>query len=90
MKHIVLHLGSIESQYDVVSICTVDKIDDAIPQRACPRAVDPRAEREAEPPADESGARRGRQVGERRPSEGVRAIDDARNRWRRRGTRGWR
>jgi hypothetical protein len=89
MKHLVQHWVK-KCQNDVVSSCTVAKIDDAIHCRACPRAVDPRAEREAKPPAHESGARRGRQEGERRPSEGVRAIHDARNRRRRRGTRGWR
>ena len=83
MIHIVPHWG-IEIQSDIVWSCTVAKIDEAIPCRACPRAVDPRAEREAEPPAHDSGARGGRQVG---PGEGVRAIDDARNRWRRAGWR---
>ena len=84
MSHIVLHWG-IEMQYDAVCSCTVAEIDEAIDKRACPRAVDPRAEREAQPPAHDSGARRGRQVGGRRPCEGVRALDGAqrRRRWRR-------
>ena len=92
MIHKVPHWG-IEFQYDIVWSCTVAEIDEAIPCRACPRAVDPRAEREAEPPAHDSGARRGRQVGGRRPGEGVCAIDGAQRRRRRRRARwrrGWR
>ena len=78
MKHIVPHWGP-EMQYDAVCSCTVAEIDEAIPIRIYPRAVDPRAEREAKPHADESGARRGRQVGGRRPGEGVCAADGARS-----------
>jgi len=103
MKHLVVHWG-IKSQDDVVCPWTVAKINHAIPRRASPRAVDPRAEREAKPPADESGARRGRQVGVRIPGEGVCAADGARRsrrlrrrrrwrrqqRWRRRRWRRWR
>ena len=83
MSHIIQHLG-IEIQYDAVCTWTVAKIDEAIDKRACPRAVDPRAEREAKPAADESGTRRGRQVGGRRPGEGVCAVDGAQRRRRRR------
>ena len=76
MKHIVPHWGP-EMQYDAVSL-TVAEIDEAIPIRIYPRAVDPRAEREAKPAADESGTRRRRQEGGRRPGEGVCAADGAR------------
>ena len=82
MKHKVPHMG-IEIQYDIVCSLTVAEIDDAPPIRSYLRAVDPRAEREAKPPADESGARRGRQVGGRRPGEGVCAVDGAQRRRRR-------
>ena len=84
MSHIVMHLV-LENQYDVVVIWSIAEIDEAIPMRSYQRAVDPRAEREAKPPAHESGARHGRQVGGRRPGEGVCAIDGAqrRRRWRR-------
>ena len=82
MKHKVPHLG-LEIQYNGVCIWTVAEIDEAIVKRACPRAVDPRAEREAQPPAHESGARRGRQVGGRRPGEGECAVDGAQRRRRR-------
>ena len=82
MIHVVLNLGP-KRQYDVVCRCTVAEINEAITCIACPRAVDPRAEREAKPPADESGARRGRQVGGRRPCEGVCAVDGAQRRRRR-------
>jgi hypothetical protein len=61
-----------------VCIRTVAEVDEAIPCRAHLRAVDPRAEREAKPPADESGARRGRQEGGRSPGEGVCAVNGAR------------
>ena len=82
MSHTVRHWG-LETQYDAVCIWTVAKIKDALRRRACPRAVDPRAEREAKPPTDESGARRGRQVGGRRPGEGECAVDGAQRRRRR-------
>jgi len=84
MIHLVRKKGLKSEKYIVCSyIVAIVKIDDAIPRRACPRAVDPRAEREAKPPADESGARRGRQVGGRRPGEGVCAVDGAQRRRRR-------
>ena len=77
MEHQVPHWAP-KLHKDIVCHCTVAEIDEAIPRRACPRAVDPRAEREAEPPAHDSGARRGPQVGGRRPGEGVCAVDGAR------------
>ena len=93
MKHCVCHRVATVSHDDIIRTRTIAKIDDAIPVcPACHRAIDPRAEREAEPPADDSGARRGPQVGGRRPGEGVRAVDGAwrsrrRRRRRRRGRR---
>jgi hypothetical protein len=83
MAYPVRHRPVIKCHDDVVCISTISKIDDAIPRRACPRAVDPRGEREAKPPADDSGARSGRQVGVCVPGEGVCAGDDARRRGRR-------
>jgi hypothetical protein len=82
MSHIVMH-SVLKTQEDAVCSCTVAEIDDAIICRAYLRAVDPRAEREAEPPAHDSGARRGPQVGGRRPGEAVCAVYGARRRGRR-------
>ena len=86
MAQNVRHRSGVKCHHDVASILTVAKIDDAVPRLACPRAIDPRGEREAKPPADDSCARRGRQEGGRIPGKGICAVDKAR-RSRRRGRR---
>ena len=75
-------IHSLHKCHDHIVCVKASKIDDALPRRACLRYVtlNPRAEREAKPPADDSGARSGRQVGGHRSGEGVWAVYGARSR----------